>query len=293
MNASPWLPVVIIGCITLVAAVIDVRTRRIPNWFTVPVLAGGLIFHTVTGGWGGLLTALGGFVTGFGILLVLWLMGGGGGGDVKLMGAVGAWLGAWLTLIVFLLSAGFAAFFSLVVLLGGLMRHGYRHIQRRHLGQARRDLEKEKSRFGIARNGPPQDQPPHPPLRAARRLQYLGRLSVGAEQGGFLRARETHGLYRQPVPSTDVAKSTRAPVAADVSRRYAERSAPFGRHQARGRKQLNTVRETNVVFRSAKERPFAERKATLWQLFLDGCLPAGRPFQARPDRIGRLPRAFA
>ena len=142
MNASPWLPVVIIGCITLVAAVIDVRTRRIPNWFTVPVLAGGLIFHTITGGWGGLLTALGGFVTGFGILLVLWLMGGGGGGDVKLMGAVGAWLGAWLTLMVFLLSAGFAAFFSLMVLLGGLMRHGYRHIQRRHLAKPTRHRER-------------------------------------------------------------------------------------------------------------------------------------------------------
>ena len=135
MNVTPWLPVVIIGSITLVAAVIDVRTRRIPNWFTVPVLAGGLLFHAITGGWGGLLTAIGGFATGFGILLVLWLTGGGGGGDVKLMGAVGAWLGAWHTLIVFLLSGGFAAFFSLLVLLGSLMQHGYRHVQRRHLSR--------------------------------------------------------------------------------------------------------------------------------------------------------------
>jgi prepilin peptidase CpaA len=135
MNVSPWLPVVIIGTLTLLAAVIDVRTRRIPNWFTVPVLAAGLLFHSLTGGWGGLLMAIGGFVTGFGILLVLWLTGGGGGGDVKLMGAVGAWLGPWHTFIVFLLSGGFAAFFSLLVLLGGLMQHGYRHVQRRHLSR--------------------------------------------------------------------------------------------------------------------------------------------------------------
>jgi len=135
MNVTPWLPVVIIGIITLVAAVIDVRTRRIPNWFTVPVLAGGLLFHAITGGWSGLLMAFGGFVTGFGILLVLWLTGGGGDGDVKLMGAVGAWLGPWHTLIVFLLSGGFAAFFSLFVLLGGLMQYGYRHVQRRHLSK--------------------------------------------------------------------------------------------------------------------------------------------------------------
>jgi prepilin peptidase CpaA len=146
MNISPWLPVVIIGSITLVAAIIDVRTRKIPNWFTVPVLAGGLLFHSITGGWGGLLTAVGGFATGFGILLVLWLTGGGGGGDVKLMGAVGAWLGAWHTLIVFLLSGGFAAFFSLLVLLGGLMRHGYRYIQRRHL--AKPDATSKKKHAG-------------------------------------------------------------------------------------------------------------------------------------------------
>ncbi len=140
---APWLPVVIIGTITLFAAVIDVRTRRIPNWLTVPVLVAGLLFHLVTGGLGGLLTAVGGFVTGFGILLILWLTGGGGGGDVKLMGAVGAWLGAWQTFVVFLLSAGFAAFFSLFVLLSNLIRHGFRYVHRRHLARPEADASKK------------------------------------------------------------------------------------------------------------------------------------------------------
>lgn len=145
MNSYPWLPVVIIGTITLVAAVIDVLTRRIPNWFTVPVFAGGLIFHVVTGGLGGLWTAVGGFATGFGILLVLWLLGGGGGGDVKLMGAVGAWLGAWYTLIVFLLSAGFAAAFSMAVLIAGLVQHGYGYMRRRHLSRPDDAKRKKKA----------------------------------------------------------------------------------------------------------------------------------------------------
>jgi len=145
LNPYPWLPAVIIGVLTLAAAVIDIRTRRIPNWFTVPVLAAGVIFHVVTGGLGGLWTAVGGFATGFGILLVLWLMGGGGGGDVKLMGAVGTWLGAWYTLIVFLLSAGFAAIFSIAVLAAGVMQHGLSYVKRRHLAKPEEILKKKKN----------------------------------------------------------------------------------------------------------------------------------------------------
>jgi len=90
---------------TLVCLVTDVRSRRIPNWLTVPVWALGLVAHLAVGGWDGLLLSLGGFATGFGILFVLWLFGGGGGGDVKMMSALGAWLGAWLTVWAFLASA--------------------------------------------------------------------------------------------------------------------------------------------------------------------------------------------
>ena len=90
---------------TAVCAVLDWRTRRIPNWFTVPVFALGLVANTIQGGLGGLQNALLGFGTGFGLLLVLWFIGGGGGGDVKMMGALGAWLGPWLTVKVFLASA--------------------------------------------------------------------------------------------------------------------------------------------------------------------------------------------
>lgn len=91
--------------LTVVALVWDLRTRRIPNAVTVSALVAALLFHGIAGGWAGLGFALGGFGAGFGLLFLLWLVGGGGGGDVKLMGALGAWLGAQLILIVFLGSA--------------------------------------------------------------------------------------------------------------------------------------------------------------------------------------------
>jgi len=103
--------------LTVVALVWDLRTRRIPNAITVSALVAALLFHAITSGWAGLGFALAGFGAGFGLLFVLWLVGGGGGGDVKLMGALGAWLGAPLILIVFLGSAVVA----LVMLMAAFM----------------------------------------------------------------------------------------------------------------------------------------------------------------------------
>ena len=107
---------------TGLAFLCDLKTRRIPNWLTVISLVLALAFHLTTGGWPGLLAALGGFAVGFGILLVLWLIGGGGGGDVKMMGALGAWLGASTTLLVFVGSGLLAAVAWFGVLFWRLLR---------------------------------------------------------------------------------------------------------------------------------------------------------------------------
>lgn len=94
---------VAVAAFVTTALVTDVRTLKIPNWLTVSAFAAGLVFHAATQeGWNRLTFALGGFAVGFGIMLLLWLIGGSGAGDVKLMGALGAWIGAKPTLIVFL-----------------------------------------------------------------------------------------------------------------------------------------------------------------------------------------------
>ena len=104
LSSLPYLAAAVM-LFTGLAFVSDLRTRRIPNWLTVSSLALAVVFHLATRGWPGLLFAASGFGAGFGILLVLWLIGGGGGGDVKLMGALGAWLGPTTTLVVFVSSS--------------------------------------------------------------------------------------------------------------------------------------------------------------------------------------------
>ena len=101
----------------------DVKTGKLPNRLTVPVFFAGLFFWAAAGlcteGLGGLtdklLFALGGFGLGFGILFGLWLVSGGsGGGDVKFMGALGCWLGAWQTLQVLVLGSVIALLYTMV-----------------------------------------------------------------------------------------------------------------------------------------------------------------------------------
>lgn len=144
MTVEMWISVVVLVVFTAVAAYLDLTTRRIPNWLTVPVFAAGIVFHLSTAGLTGLGLALGGFAVGFGTLLVLWLIGGGGGGDVKLMGAMGAWLGAPYTVILIILSTIVAALGSGLVLVFTLITGGYGKVKGRHFDRVRDKTRKGK-----------------------------------------------------------------------------------------------------------------------------------------------------
>ncbi len=79
--------------IAVVAGVTDWRSRRIPNWLTVPGMALGIAANTWAAGWPGMKTSLLGAGLGLGLLLPLVLIRGLGAGDWKLVGALGAFLG--------------------------------------------------------------------------------------------------------------------------------------------------------------------------------------------------------
>src|SRR5262245_61900353 len=79
--------------IGVAACITDLHSRRIPNWLTFGAAAAAFAFHFADGGQAGAQQAAMGWVTGLFLFMPLFLLGGMGAGDVKLLAALGAWLG--------------------------------------------------------------------------------------------------------------------------------------------------------------------------------------------------------
>ena len=79
--------------LALVAGYTDLRSRRIPNWLTVPAFAAALVVNIVVGRWGGLKNSLLGTLLAFALLLPFFLLRSLGAGDVKFAVALGAFTG--------------------------------------------------------------------------------------------------------------------------------------------------------------------------------------------------------
>ncbi len=115
-DVAAW-QVALVVALVVPAAVVDLRAGKVPNWVTYPAILAGLVIHALLGGWVGdanagsrvswlgpavfgygndmgLTGAAVGFAVGFFPLMVVWLAGGIGGGDAKLVGAIGA-IGGW------------------------------------------------------------------------------------------------------------------------------------------------------------------------------------------------------
>jgi prepilin peptidase CpaA len=113
----------------IVAGWTDWRSRRIPNWLTVPALIVGIGANTAAQGWTGTKESLLGAGLGLGLLLPFVLLRSLGGGDWKLIGALGAFLGP-PRLIAVLLATILVAGVMAVVLI----------IWKRRVGQTVRNL---------------------------------------------------------------------------------------------------------------------------------------------------------
>lgn len=98
------LSIALLLVVTL-AAVYDLRFRRIPNWLSLSGLMLGLGLNVLLGGGTGLRAAALGIGCALAVYLPLYLVRGMGAGDVKLMAAVGAMTGPARWFEVFLATA--------------------------------------------------------------------------------------------------------------------------------------------------------------------------------------------
>lgn len=101
----------------ILAFITDLRSHKIPNWLTYPIIVLAIISYFAVNGFKGLLFSAGGLGLGLGLLMPIYMIGGMGAGDVKLMGAVGAALGPVHLFYAFLCTAIAGGIYAAVLLL--------------------------------------------------------------------------------------------------------------------------------------------------------------------------------
>jgi prepilin peptidase CpaA len=94
-----------VGASGVAAAIVDLRTRRVPNWLTLGVAGLGVTLAITQIGTMSLGAALAGGLVGLAVMLPGHLIGRTGAGDVKLLAALGTLMGPKLTLIAFVYTA--------------------------------------------------------------------------------------------------------------------------------------------------------------------------------------------
>ncbi len=112
-----------------IASLIDIRRCRIPNWLTYSTLAAGIFVFSLGKGFDGFLFSISGAAAGMGLLMMPYFIGGTGAGDVKLLGAVGTFIGPRGVFIVFLISCILGLIYGLIILASrGLLKSFFQRL---------------------------------------------------------------------------------------------------------------------------------------------------------------------
>jgi prepilin peptidase CpaA len=118
MLSQPSLPAagqILLGVLSVTAAISDLRFRRIPNWLVLAGIVAGMAWNVFESGWSGLGTAAAGLGLGFALYFPLFLLRARGAGDVKLLAAIGSITGPANCFWIFLLTALLGGVIGLVL----------------------------------------------------------------------------------------------------------------------------------------------------------------------------------
>lgn len=146
MSPSAIVLIFAVSIFTVATMIWDAKFKKIPNKLTIPMFFAGWVFQigmSIMYGWHHLGSAALGFLVGFGILFVLWFIGGGGGGDVKLMGALSVWLGYRMTLGVMLVSTVLVLIATVGVVAWSVASRGYKRTKKQYLGTGKAETGKK------------------------------------------------------------------------------------------------------------------------------------------------------
>jgi prepilin peptidase CpaA len=111
---------IVAAAFTVACCAVDTQTRRIPNALSAGAMVAGMSLNALSDGSAGVAASLGGLLAAGAVLLPAFALGGVGAGDVKMMGAVGALLGARLALAALALGMIFGG----VIMMVHLARRG-------------------------------------------------------------------------------------------------------------------------------------------------------------------------
>ncbi len=106
----------ILIAILAIAVITDLRWHKIPNWLTFPAMICGMLYNGILQGPQGLFFSFLGLAAGMGLLLITYVISGMGAGDVKLMGAIGSFLGAKSVFWACLFSCIFGLLYAIIVI---------------------------------------------------------------------------------------------------------------------------------------------------------------------------------
>lgn len=171
-------PVIALSC-GLIAAVTDIRSRRIPNLLTAPALLAGLALHALADGWKGFAGSFEALLLCGAVFLLFYLAGAMGAGDVKLIAAEGCLLGLSNT----------AALLTFTAIAGGVLAVfvAWKHGRLREMTSNVGTLMSHHSQRGLT---------PHPELNVLNastlRLPYA--IAIVAGVAGTLYLQPSSGL---------------------------------------------------------------------------------------------------